>query len=86
MRLQATIQLRQSFMLCPNQTCDKLTDVTRSMIYEEIIENAFHVRIGAKTAIWKDENTSRFAADVVDTALRLGLKAITSVVVKATKG
>jgi hypothetical protein len=56
------------------------------MIYEEIIENAFHVRIGAKTAIWKDENTSRFAADVVDTALRLGLKAITSVVVKATKG
>ncbi len=79
-------QLRQSFILCPNQTCDKLTDVTRSMIYEESIEKAFHVRIRAKNAIWKDENTSGFAADAVDTALRLGLKAITSVVVKATKG
>ncbi len=69
--------LKQTFMLCENQFSDKLSDAAMSTIYGEIVKKAFHARIGAETSIFKDENTSRFAVDAVDTALRLGLKAIT---------
>ncbi len=57
-QLTSNDQLKQSFMLCRNPNSGTLTAAMRSMIYDVIIKKAFHARIGAETAIFKDENTS----------------------------
>ncbi len=70
-------ELRDTFLECTKNASENLTNDVMIGIYEELLLKTFHARIGAETAIFKDENTSRFAVDAVDTALREGLKSIT---------
>jgi hypothetical protein len=43
-------------------------------MYTKLISKTFNARAGAETHKFKEDNTSRYAQNAVDTALREGLK------------
>jgi hypothetical protein len=74
--LSEDLSLREDFLQCANSHADKLSEDTIVAVFVELVKKTFHARVGAETSLFKEENTSRFAADAVDTALREGLKTL----------
>jgi hypothetical protein len=76
-------ELRSAFVRCTNPHTNNLSDERIQWIYEQLVRKTFHARAGAETMAFKEANTSRFALDAVDTALREGLKTLSKQSLKA---
>jgi hypothetical protein len=74
--LQLNESLYQQFLICVGDrqvaTLDEPDDLFH--MYTKLISKTFNARAGAETHKFKEDNTSRYAQNAVDTALREGLK------------
>ena len=69
-------ELRQMFSECKNPYKNAVGEDFLSSVYDRLLKKVFHARAGAESALFKEENTSRYCRDAVDVSLREGLKTL----------
>jgi hypothetical protein len=74
--LQMNESLCQQFLICVGDQQVKTLDEPDDLfhMYTKLLSKTFNARAGAETDKFKEDNTSRYAQNAVDTALREGLK------------